>query len=95
VSEHQNPDVAPPARVGLLWLTGVLLIIPMLALIPVGWYSKQDPKLGPFPFFIWYQLLWVPLTAGFCWAAYIVVQKARPYRAIEPVDQHAPTEGDA
>lgn len=82
MSQHRDQDGAPPANVGLLWVTGILLVIPMLALIPVGWYSRQDPELGPFPFFIWYQLMWVFLTAGFTWAAYLVVQKARPHRPI-------------
>ncbi|WP_222432181.1 DUF3311 domain-containing protein [Leekyejoonella antrihumi] len=95
MSQHPSPDEAPPARTGLLWLTGILLVIPMLALIPVGWYSKQDPKLGAFPFFVWYQMLWVFLTAGFTWAAYLVVQKARPHRPMEPVGRHATKEGDA
>lgn len=82
MSQHHDPNEAPPANKGLLWVTGILLVIPMLALIPVGWYSTQDPKLGPFPFFIWYQLMWVFLTAGLTWTAYLTVQKARPHRPI-------------
>ncbi len=89
MSPHRDPNKAPPANTGLLVLTGILLVIPMLALIPVGWYSKQDPKLGPFPFFVWYQMVWVFLTAGLTWCAYLLVQKARPHQPITPSDEES------
>ena len=78
---------APPANKGLLVLTGVLVAIPIVALMLVGTYSKKEPYLAGFPFFFWYQFLWVFLCSGFTYAAFIVVRKARPHR---PMD----TEGD-
>jgi hypothetical protein len=78
---------APPANKGLLVLTGVLVAIPIVALLLVGTYSKKEPYLAGFPFFFWYQFLWVFLCSGFTYAAFIVVRKARPHR---PMD----TEGD-
>lgn len=73
-------DSAPPARIGLLVAAGVCVAIPIVALMWVGSYAREDPKLGPFPFFFWYQFLWVFLTAGFVVAAYRLVLKGRPYR---------------
>ena len=78
---------APPANKGLLVLTGVLVAIPIVALMLVGTYSKKEPYLAGFPFFFWYQFLLVFLCSGFTYAAFIVVRKARPHR---PMD----TEGD-
>jgi len=78
---------APPANKGLLVLTGVLIAIPIVALLLVGTYSRKEPYLAGFPFFFWYQFLWVFLCSGFTYAAFLVVRKARPHR---PMD----TEGD-
>ena len=33
-------------------------------------YARSRPELGPFPFFYWYQLAWVPVTAFLTWIAY-------------------------
>lgn len=73
-------DTVPPARTGLLVLAGVLLAIPVVALMWVSSYSKVDPKLGPFPFFIWYQFLWVFLCSALTYTAYRIVLVARPRR---------------
>lgn len=40
----------------------LLLLLPFIALAWVPSYNSIEPKLGSFPFFYWYQLLWVPLT---------------------------------
>ena len=59
---------------------GILLLIPIVALMAVPTYTKTDPELFGFPFFFWYQFLWVFLCSGFTYAAYVVVRKARPHR---------------
>lgn len=41
----------------------LLLLIPMIAVIWVPFYNDLEPRLLGFPFFYWYQLLWVPLSA--------------------------------
>ena len=56
---------------------GVLLAIPLLALLLVPIYARSGPELLGFPFFYWYQLGWVFLTAGCTHAAYAVIQRAR------------------
>ena len=40
----------------------LLLIIPFLVLIP-SLYNSQQPELFGMPFFYWFQLLWVIITA--------------------------------
>ncbi|MBO9097398.1 MULTISPECIES: DUF3311 domain-containing protein [Rhizobium] len=49
-----------------LWL----LVIPYIGLLWVPFYNFRDPVLFGFPFFYWYQLLWVPLTALLTYIAY-------------------------
>ena len=78
--ERVDHDTVPPARTGLLVLAGVLLALPVIALMWVSSYSRDEPRLGGFPFFIWYQFLWVFLCSGFTYTAYRLVLKARPHR---------------
>jgi hypothetical protein len=56
---------------------GVLLAIPVLALLIVPIYAKADPHLWGFPFFYWYQVLWVFLASAFTFGAFKVIEKAR------------------
>ena len=42
-----------------LWL----LLLPWIAMIWVPSYNKVEPRLFEFPFFYWYQLLWVLISA--------------------------------
>jgi len=62
----------------LLAVAAILLAIPVIALLWVDSYAKVDPMLAGFPFFIWYQFLWVFLCALCTWAAHRVVLIARP-----------------
>ena len=73
-------DTTPPANRTLLAVAGVLLLLPIVALMWVGSYAKVEPRLGAFPFFIWYEFLWVFLCSGCTYAAYRLVVKARPHR---------------
>ncbi len=41
----------------------LLLAVPFAALLMVPFYNFREPALWGFPFFYWYQFLWVPLTA--------------------------------
>ena len=45
-------------------LAGVLLAIPVLALLWVPSYAKDGPELWDFPFFFWYQFAWVFCDLG-------------------------------
>ena len=41
----------------------LLLIIPFIALCWPAFYNAQDPELAGIPFFYWYQLAWIVITA--------------------------------
>ena len=58
-------------------LAGVLLLIPIVALLWVPHYAKVEPTLWGFPFFFWYQFLWVFLCSGLTYTAYRLTLSAR------------------
>ncbi|MEV4556063.1 DUF3311 domain-containing protein [Kitasatospora sp. NPDC049285] len=60
-----------PARV----LAGLSLLVPIVAMLWVPSYTKTAPELGGIPFFYWYQLLWVPVSAVFTGAAYLLIRR--------------------
>jgi len=73
-----RPQPRPqPLPAGAAILAGVLLAIPVAALLIVGIYAHEDPHLWGFPFFYWYQFAWVFLASGFTYAAYVVILRAR------------------
>jgi hypothetical protein len=76
-------DTVPPARTGLLVVAGILLAIPVVALMWVSSYSRDEPRLAGFPFFIWYQFLWVFLCSALTYTAYRLVLVARPHRPMD------------
>lgn len=49
-------------RRGRYWLR-LLLIIPFIVLLWPPFYSFSEPVLFGFPFFYWFQLLWIIITA--------------------------------
>jgi hypothetical protein len=67
----------------LLIVAAVLLAIPVVALLWIDSYAKVEPTLAGFPFFIWYQFLWVFLCAACTWAAHRIILIARPGRRRE------------
>jgi Protein of unknown function (DUF3311) len=76
------PPVQRPTRLstGATVLVAVLLIIPLAALAAVPIYSRETPELWGFPFFYWYQLLWVLLTPLFTYLAYALIKRSRSGR---------------
>jgi hypothetical protein len=89
----------PPAtKTALLVTAGVLLAIPIVALLWVSSYAKETPRLGGFPFFFWYQFLWVFICAGLTYAAHRLVLAARkpgPGTTGHPAPDDSPNgEGD-
>jgi hypothetical protein len=43
-------------------------------------YSRTTPEVWGFPFFYWYQLLWVLITPVLTYSAYVVIKRARGER---------------
>ena len=95
MDEHEvvDHDTVPPANKTLLAVAGVLLALPIVALMWVGSYARIEPKLWGFPFFIWYQFLWVFLCSAMTYAAYRLVLKARPHRPMGDVERHSRRRG--
>ena len=54
------------------WL--VLLLLPFLGLLWVPMYNRIWPMLWGFPFFFWYQFLWVLLSAGITAVVYLATE---------------------
>ena len=50
-----------------------LLALPVVAVLMVPLYARRGPELWGFPFFYWYQLLWVLLCAAFTSGAYLLI----------------------
>ena len=57
--------------VALILLTGI--VVPLL----VPTYDQKEPRLFGFPFFYWYQLLWVFLAAGLCALSFWLLKRER------------------
>ena len=75
----------PPTRprrlpTGTAVAAAVLLLIPCVALALVPTYSRTTPRLWGWPFFYWYQVLWVLITPVLTYAAYKLIQRARGER---------------
>ena len=76
-TDPAGPATRPP---GTVLLVGVLVAIPIVALMWVSSYARETPRLWSVPFFYWYQFLWVFLAAGCTYAAYRVVIATTPVR---------------
>ena len=59
----------------------VLLLAPLVGTLWVPFYARATPKVGDFPFFYWYQLIWVPIVAVLSWLAYLLIGRGRPAAA--------------
>lgn len=54
-----------------------LLLLPYAALCFPVLYARATPELFGFPFFYWYQFVWVVLTSALLWFYYRLVVGAR------------------
>ncbi len=69
---------APPGRSPVTWVSVmILLVVAIGGTLWVPIYARFMPKLGDFPFFYWYQLIWLPVVAILCWLCYVLL-KAKP-----------------
>jgi hypothetical protein len=56
-------------------VVAVLLIAPFAVYLAVPSYARVKPRLAGFPFFYWWQLVWVILTAVFIGLAYLLTRQ--------------------
>ena len=68
-----------PSRSGrhaLAWIiVAILLAAALVGTLWVPFYARTTPKLGAFPFFYWYQLIWIPAVAILSWLAYLLTRR--------------------
>ena len=59
-------------------LTRFLLLLPFVAVLWVPFYNRVQPTIWSFPFFYWFQLLWIILSGVIIGLVYIL--EHRPER---------------
>ncbi|HEY1960645.1 MAG TPA: DUF3311 domain-containing protein [Polyangiaceae bacterium] len=52
------------------WGWYALLLVPFVGMLAVPIYLRSDPELFGFPFFYWYQFVWILLGAVITGAVY-------------------------
>ena len=62
-----EPVLAPRRH----WLR-ILFVLPFVAMLWVSSYNSLEPALFGFPFFYWYQLGWVLVSAAIAGVVYMV-----------------------
>jgi hypothetical protein len=85
---HSGPA---PRRTGAWVLITVLVLISILGTLIVPIYARSSPYLGAFPFFYWYQLLWVPFVGVLMAICYLISTRRSPGAASGQVP--APRDG--
>jgi len=70
----------------------VLLLIAVIGAFWVPFYARSTPKLGDFPFFYWFQLIWMPVVMVLCYLAYLLM-KTTPAAAADNADGTPATDG--
>jgi hypothetical protein len=53
----------------------LLLLFPYIGLLWPPLYTRSEPTLFSFPFFYWYQFLWVPLSAILTGIVYLITRR--------------------
>ncbi|WP_055585488.1 DUF3311 domain-containing protein [Peterkaempfera griseoplana] len=76
----ETPEAqAPPGRLPIVTpvrvVAAICLLAPFVATLWVSSYAKTGPELGGVPFFYWYQLLWVPISAALTITAYLLMRR--------------------
>lgn len=74
MARREDGDTAPrvtPRRIAAGVLVAIGIVVPLL----VTTYASDAPRLGGWPFFYWYQLLLVFVTAGLTALAYLLMKQ--------------------
>jgi uncharacterized membrane protein YgcG len=77
VAEPDRTERGRKLPPGVVAAVTVLVLAPFVALLWVSSYAKEEPRLWGFPFFYWYQFLWVFIASASTWLAYVLVRRAR------------------
>jgi uncharacterized membrane protein len=63
----ESNKTAAKKKTPLIW---ILLALPYLGLCFPSLYARATPELLGFPFFYWYQFVWVVATSILLWMVY-------------------------
>jgi Protein of unknown function (DUF3311) len=79
---------APRKHTGTWIVIAVLLAAAVISTLWVPIYNHLTPTLADFPFFYWYQLMWVPIVAILAGIAYLLSRLAQRGQAVndQPLD---------
>jgi hypothetical protein len=78
VSDRQAAEQDPRTRLTpTKILVSVILLVAIIVPLLVPTYDQKEPRLFGFPFFYWYQLLWVFLCAGLCGLSFWLLKRER------------------
>ena len=91
----RDTAIRGPARPAPYIGAGILLAAAILFPLMPQLYSFDAPRLGGMPFFYWYQLLGVPISAVLTGTAYWLVTKEDRRRRAEVRAGGPPQEGGA
>jgi hypothetical protein len=56
------------------WITP-LIFIPFIAVLWVPFYNQLEPELFGIPYFYWYQLAWIFVSAALTIVAYLIGER--------------------
>jgi hypothetical protein len=71
-------QTTPPGRNPVVWVAvTILIVIGIAGTLWVPIYARTTPMWGDFPFFYWYQLIWVPVVAILSGLAYLLLRPRR------------------
>lgn len=73
-TQRVNPITAHPITSLVIF---VLVTAAILGTLIVPIYARIPPKLGDFPFFYWYQLVYMPAVAVALWIAMLLQRRLR------------------
>jgi uncharacterized protein DUF3311 len=72
---HRSPARPARAHTATWIVVAVLLAAAVVGTLWVPFYNRSTPALGGFPFYYWYQLLWIPIVALLSWVSYLLVRR--------------------
>ncbi len=52
-----------------------LLAVPFVATLVPPFYARREPPLFGFPFFYWYLIVWIVLSAVVVWIVYLLTRE--------------------
>ncbi|GHH81700.1 hypothetical protein GCM10018793_39700 [Streptomyces sulfonofaciens] len=70
MSESEVPQVRRPVVTPVRVVIALCLLAPFVGTLWVSSYAKVDPAFIGIPFFYWYQMLWVLISAALTMLAY-------------------------